>query len=831
MKIAKGKNQFVEIVCLATILFVSVGLCYAGIEPLFPTDSDGEIWQKFKAQGFAAPVSGLIFSTGKAPTCGVSLGGVSTGCLDIEAGGVLGFSSIFIPLPHRPQLLTPFLGLSVAGQTYVLAEEKYIRGGTIQGNCDPRAETDPKEWVANLIEIKNVQPAQRIHYWGHYPVADIEYESGCPVNVGLRAWSPFICGDNTDSDIPAAVFEIQLRNPGQAKQSGTVAFSFPGPTHGGTHPDWAVLSREKDIKPIVWPNFAGLRGWVAPGWPELEESKFKREPIRQGMQGLSIETAAGSGYVLAVLSDETDVRFGGSLNEDGNAWSQISQSLPKPVGTGKQDNGKKYYAHAGASVAVDFNLKAGQEKTVRLVLAWYAPQWTGNPGNVYRRAYAQRYHNAAQVAERIAQDHPSLLRRVLAWQEVVYGEKDIPGWLADALINSLYMITETSLWAQPTGPIGNWCQPPGLFGMIESPRGCPQMECLPCTWYGTIPILFFFPDLMEANLNGHLHYQREDGAAAFNWGWGADMSKPQDYAWQVSLNGFCFTDLMNRYWHRRGMDQEVLAKVYPAVKKSTIYSMSLRQGADHVISMPAGDKGEEWWEHSGWYGMVAHAGGVRLAQLEAAKLMAVKTGDSDFVRQCDQWLMLGKASMENKMWNEPTKSYLLSSDPATGRKSEDIMANQFDGNWVADMHGLPRVFREDRFRIALETIKQSCLVDSIGAVSFANPDGSPQMASYGIFVPEIYMLGMTYLYQGQRETGLKIIERCVRNSFIKQGIGWDQTNMLHASAGGVRTVGSDYYQNTIIWAIPAALKGQTLDELYQKAGLVSQMITAAKKSN
>jgi hypothetical protein len=143
---------------------------------------------------------------------------------------------------------------------------------------------------------------------------------------------------------------------------------------------------------------------------------------------------------------------------------------------------------------------------------------------------------------------------------------------------------------------------------------------------------------------------------------------------------------------------------------------------------------------------------------------------------------------------------------------------------------LPCVFREDRFKIALETIKRSCLVDSIGAVSFANPDGSPQMESYGIFIPEIYMLGMTYLYAGQHDTGLKIIERCVNNSFIKQGIGWDQTNMVHASRGGIRTVGSDYYQNTIIWATPAAIKNQKLQDMYIKGGLVYRIIEAGKKS-
>jgi uncharacterized protein (DUF608 family) len=535
--------------------------------------------------------------------------------------------------------------------------------------------------------------------------------------------------------------------------------------------------------------------------------------------------------VLSVLGNSKGVRFGGSLSEESNAWSRIDRDLPQPSIIHKTKDNKEYFGHADASVAVDFDLKAGQSRKVQLILAWYSPHWTGNPGNVYRRAYTKRYKNAVEVARYITKNHDSLLKRILSWQQVVYREKDLPGWLQDALINSLYLLTETSLWATSSSePIRQWCASHGLFGMIESPRGCPQMECLPCTWYGTLPVLFFFPDLMEANLNGHLHYQRKGGAAAFNWGWAADMSKPQDYAWQVSLNGFCFCDLIYRYWQRKGRDKPILDEFYPAVKKSTIYSMSLRSGEDHVISMPEGDKGEEWWEHSGWYGMVTHAGGMRMAQLRIAEDMARTAGDEDFALKCQQWLRMGQNSMENKMWNNATQSYFLSRDPNKDKKSEEIMANQFDGNWAMDLHGLPCVFREDRFKIALETIKRSCLVDSIGAVSFANPDGSPQMESYGIFIPEIYMLGMTYLYAGQHETGLEIIEKCVHNSFIKQGIAWDQTNMVLASRGGIRTVGSDYYQNTIIWATPAAIKNQKLHDMYTEGGLVYRIIKAGSKS-
>ena len=40
--------------------------------------------------------------------------------------------------------------------------------------------------------------------------------------------------------------------------------------------------------------------------------------------------------------------------------------------------------------------------------------------------YAARYDSALEVARRVAQDHVSLLRRVLAWQQEIYASEELP---------------------------------------------------------------------------------------------------------------------------------------------------------------------------------------------------------------------------------------------------------------------------------------------------------------------------------------------------------------------------------------------------------------------
>jgi uncharacterized protein (DUF608 family) len=484
---------------------------------------------------------------------------------------------------------------------------------------------------------------------------------------------------------------------------------------------------------------------------------------------------------------------------------------------------------------------------VRYVLAWYSPEWQGEPDIRYTNMYAARYGDAVEVAGRIAQDHDSLLARVLAWQQAIYAETSLPNWLRDSLINNLCLITEDSYWAAPRLPLPDVFHPTGLFAMNESPRGCPQIECIPCSWYGNIPVVYFFPELALTTLRGYVYHMREDGAAPFHFAPIGTMGllSPASYAYgaQQTLNGLCFVDMVHRYWLRTG-DPSALREFYPAVKKCTTYSVNLNGGPDGIISFPAeGDK-TEWWEGFEWHGMAAHAGGLKLSQVMLARNMAGAVGDDEFVAQCDEWVAAGRESMEGKMWNEPVGSYYMFRDPyGTGKQEDKIMANQLDAEWTNAFHGLDGVFRKDRVATVLETVKRSCL-SHFGAVSFATPAGTP-LVTYGIFVPEIMILGFTYLYNGDLETGMRILDSCMRNLAIDNRCPWDLPNTVsggsefskpgegivvtaEGTGSGKKGYGNDYYQNMMLWAAPAAVAGQDLSGPCEPEGFVTRVIEAGR---
>jgi len=516
---------------------------------LFPTDLPAREWTEFSAAGFPAPVTGVIHRGSRPPSCGMPLGGVDTGCLDLGSSGLFGFSSIFNALyPRRGPLGVPFLGLSVGLQSWALTTLN-LESPDPDGHfwVDWRVLRDPGD-------MRAARRASEIHYWGHYPVADLEYETDAPVSINMRAWSPFVPGDVAISNTPGAVFEVHLHNSSRERQKGSLVFSFPGPSEG-----------------------------------EALTTVFAREQLSGPLSGVAV-TSERASYVLGVIGDQK-VRVGGDLGVDSGAWCSIARELP--------------VAHQGpdASVAVDWALGPGESAVVRFVLAWYSPQWVGSGaptagGNTYTHMYAARYASALEVARFLAQNHEPLLGRILAWQEAIYTDSTLPGWLQDSLINVLHLITETSVWAQAKPPVGAWCRAEdGIFGVSESPRICPQIECIPCSFFGNLPLVYFFPELALSTLRTYKAYQYPSGQAPWIFGGVTGGTLPYEMVLpsqgypgkpQTTLDGPCYVDMVDRLWRCTG-DNGILREFYESVKKNTIFTMNLRpgSGAAGIVSMPA----------------------------------------------------------------------------------------------------------------------------------------------------------------------------------------------------------------------------------------------------
>lgn len=802
---------------------------------MFPYDLPLLEWIEFPALGFERPVNGVIYDCKKPPCCGVALGGLSTGCLDIDVRGVYGFNSIFHAkskrfeysfTPRKLPTCEPMFGLSIGGKTWVLASREFIEGGDIDWCTTPAVAWGKKPQIDKVTcnRIENVGKAENIQYWGHYPVADIQFETDAPVSVALRAWAPLIPGDKASSNIPAAVFEVRLHNATETQQDGTIAINFPGPDH-----------------------------------EEAGSTDFTRQVIDEDFRGVLISSTGRVNYVLGVLEGDC-IRFGAGLSSRPDAWSKISSELPVPGM--REACGRTLCQDSSCSAAVDFSLQSGEQKQVKFLLTWYAPVWEGGHAkhvkwterqghdlqvvsmtrrswlgrgdtNYYTEMYAARYDSALDVARRMAREHESLLNRVLAWQSVIYDESSLPVWLRGSLVNNLYMIAECSHWAQAKPPLGDFCYPEGAFGLLESPRACPQMACIPCDWYGNLPIVFFFPELAIATLKIFKQYQMEDGEVPFSLGKFADLPDfaTPSYSHQVSLNGFCYVDMLDRVWRRTG-DAAVLKEFYESAKRCNTYTMNLCTGPEPVISMPDSG-GMEWFEMGEWVGMVAHVGGLRLAGLRIMERMAEAMCDTEYAERCRTWHADGSRAMEEDLW--AGSYYLNFYEKETGKKSDDVMGYQLDGQWAAAFHGVAEAFPTQRVKTTLETIKKCniALTPKVGAANFARPDGSPlppdskivEYGQYGMFSAELLVLAMVYIYSGEREFGLDLARRHWEMLFITHRHPWDLPNLVDGDTGQ-RNIGTDYYQTMLLWALPAALEGQDIAGHSASGGLLDRIIQA-----
>jgi uncharacterized protein (DUF608 family) len=760
---------------------------------IFPTNLPDREWSQFRADGFDTPVCGVIHHGTNPPDCGMPLGGIDTGCVDLEPSGLLGFNSIFNSLvePTGP-LNVPLLGLSLNLQTWVLTTLNMMgRDGYIWLD-------HPRQY-----NYRGVRTASQIHYWGHYPVADLEFDTDAPVAVGLRAWAPFIPGEAATSNIPGAVFEVRLRNATGEKQAGTLAFSFPGPTES-----------------------------------EALTTRFDRATVDRACSGVAVMSEKVS-YALAVI-ERQPVRTGGALGVDGKAWAKIEKVLPSAR------------EQAGASLAVDFALAPGEEKAIRLVLAWYCPQWRGGGtnsagGNVYTHMYASRFHSVVDVAQFLAYNHESLLTRILAWQQVLYADTALPGWLQDSLINVLHLLTETTVWAQAKPPIGDWCrEEDGLFAMNESPRWCPQMECIPCGFYGNQPVVYFFPELALSTMRGYTAYQYPNGAVPWVFGGCTGGTPPYEVALpspgyshkpMTTLDGPCYAEMVDRLWRRTG-DDGLLREFYEAAKKNTTLTMNLRpgSGAAGIVSMPTDNLAQDWMESTELLGIVPHIGGIHLAQLRTVRRMAEAMGDEAFAQQCREWLEQGSAVMEEHTWTG--SHYMLFNELETGKCSDVVMSCMLDGEWMCLFQGLPGVFAPDRVDATLETIKKtSVALTDFGAVIFCKPtasalgegDWSPgYMGSHGVHPTGTFILAMLYMYRGQRELGLELARRPVQE-VVRRGWIYDWPVILDGEIDGKvePRIGFDYYQNLMLWSLPAALAGGDFAGPCAPGGLVSRILDAA----
>ena len=804
------------------------GICYGGLPAkLFSTAVQGKTWVSFPAEGFSAPACGVVYRLGDMVECGVPLGGIDTGCIDLETSGLLGYSTIFnTHVPRGGPINLPILGLSTGGKTWVLCAKRPKPGwGKNDWGVDERMVLP----VRSELKLEGVETAKEIHYWGHYPVADLEFDTDAPLQVGLRAWSPFLPGDVVTSAMPAMIFEAHIRNPSGSRQKGTIAFSFPGP-------DPKEAGGRSSREPFA---IGGIRSSRSLGLATI------------GYVGSEVRGKLAS-YVLGVIhrgktrprsTSAANWRRRASVGENRHGAAAGRDDAAGSVG------GRRFLASGrrrkGRAVCRD--LVCADVERRRLQLGDESAEGLHRLAADVHPHVREILPDPCETALLVAREHRSLLRRVLAWQQVVYADSSLPIWLRDSLVNMLHLITEDGLWAQAKAPIPGWAkEKDGLYGMIECPRECPQIECIPCSFYGTLPLAYFFPELALSTLRGYKGYQFEEGAVPWIFGGCTEGSPYIDFAmphrgYQITLNGPCYVAMVDRYLMCHD-SKGLLREFYPSVKKSVAYTIGLqsraRRRGEHA--RPSGQ--HERLQLGDRVVRVRPLGRHRAARRRSPSGHA---GDGPTDGRARRRPAIRRAmphvdrpGPEKPQHEDVERPVLLD---ALGREGGQEVRPGFcqPVGWPMD-HPFPRPPRRipggPRSHGARTIEELNMSASPYGAISFIKPDKTVlrphefPLASfyhpYDFFLPEVMMLGMTYMYDGQNELGLELTRRSMDNIVCKQGSRWYMPVIILGDTGK-RSSGTDYYQNMMLWSLPAAMEGKSLDAVCRPGGLVDRMIKAA----
>ncbi len=710
----------------------------------------------FSAAGFKRRVTGIVYQGGTTDS-GVPLGGLGTGYLELRTDGKLGRCSMFNDICPPQALDVAFLAVSAGEELRLLC----------------------------LDAPEGLRGSERILYWGHFPVADVQYQLDLPIQIGLRAFTPFILGDAEMSNTPAALFEIQLTNIGSRKLSGWLAFSFPGPK-------------------------------AEPG-----KNSFSREIVSDPWPGIAVRQKQGSGYAL-VTSAPGEILTGGYLGSDPEVWMGITAGkIPTAADT------------PGATVAASYEIEPGESQRLRFALAWYYPYFRDSSGEPHTHAYKRHFDSPDYVAKLVAERWEGLQSRTLAWQEVIFAQ-DLPAWLKNALVNGLYSLAKNTLWVISERP-DNWYLPEGFFTHSESFTGCPITETMVCRMDGHFPTLFFFPELERTTLHAFRHFQLRDGEVPFCFGRPTGMRDPR-YHCQHPLNSGQYLQMVYRYYLRTG-DKPFLAEYYPSVKDAICYLQSLDYDDDGLVNDHSHILPGELWPANQfydiwpWFGTSAYVAGTWLATLKLGITIAREMQDETSAEELETTLEKALKAYDAKLWNG--QYYRLYNDPEGGRISETCLANQLMGEWCSEVVGLGEILPSDKVRQAIESIERlNYAATSHGLTNGMRPDGTPDTCGAStendharqIFIGESLCGAMTFILRGRRDIGLEIARRLMEAIYELHRTPWNQRCLI-ASDDGRPVWGDDYYSNMVIWTLPMVLAGQDVGSFCSEEGLAGRILT------
>jgi uncharacterized protein (DUF608 family) len=707
------------------------------------------------------------------------IGGIGAGMFLVEGNGNISGLSI----NHTPDLSSEpvlFGAIALKGQP---GKARVLEGPV----PDWKKGGSPESGVGAPGKDWGLPRFRKATFISRFPFADIDLnDTAVPLAVHVKAWSPFIPGDEDMSSLPVGSIEYEFTNTGNQAQEYVFSFhaqqfmdsiqAFPGGFQlcrscssdtDGRKTNFAVFV---DQEPDAITDY----GWFRGGWYDPLTMLWKK-----------IQHADVSAKAL-----------------ESNA--------------------------SGASLFVPFTLRPGGHKTIRLLFAWYVPhshlrigQWPYPdpkepklaPGyraeDYYSPWYSSHFKDVEAVAAFWKLQYDSLRAATRKFTRAFY-KSTLPVEVLEAVAANLSILKSPTVLRQYDGRFWGW------EGCNLNSGSCPGS----CThvWNYAQALCHLFPRLERSMRNTELHENQDSvGHQSFRAALPIRKTNPIFYAAADGQLGGIIK--VYRDW-RISADSNWLRQLYPKMKKSLDYCI---QAWDPKHTGLLAEPHHNTYDIEFW-GAEPMCTGIYLEALEAMTrigrylhepvgnyetlLQKGKTGmeqqlfNGDYFYQHTQWkglqagdpLALAKKSFFLDYSEDALKIYAQEGPKyqyGTGCLSDGVI-----GFWMGAVSGLPSVIDPQKIKSHLASVYRYNFKRDLTGHS------NPQRSTYalgdegGLLLctwPKGGMPSLPFIYSNEVWTG---IEYQVASHLIMQGMVKEGLELVHTTRkrydGSVRNPFDEY---------------------------------------
>ena len=483
-----------------------------------------------------------------------------------------------------------------------------------------------------------------------FPFAEISLQdNSIPVQATITGWNPFIPTDEDHSSMPVGGLEYRIKNTGTSAKE--MVFSY-------------------NSRHFMWQN----------------DTKNSIQPVQNGfiLSADATDTAPEKLGHFAIFTNDASTVVdhcwfrGGWFDPLTMIWNTIENAAVQSREPVEKDA-------PGASLFVPFTLQPGQEKTIRLMMAWYVPNTklamgAENPANkelvaanpllkYHKPWYSSRFKSIEELVTYWRTQYDELRRKSNVFTQAFY-KSSLPPEVVEAVAANLTILKSTTVLRQYDGRF--WC----WEGSGDSWGSCHGS----CThvWNYAQAVSHLFPAL-ERSLR-HTEFnenQNEEGHQMFR----ANLPiTPVLHNFHAASDGQLGGIMkVHREWRISG-DNAWLEEIYPKVQRSMDYCIRTWD-PDHkgAVAEPHHNTYDiEFWGPTGF-----------ATSFYAGALHAMTVMGTALNKNVDQYQELynkAKSYLENQLYNG---EYFFQKIEWTGLHAPDpVKAQSFATHYTEEAQAL-----------------------------------------------------------------------------------------------------------------------------------------------